>query len=768
MRIPTLTRSFLTVSTAAALFGLAGLAYAATITVNSAADAVANDGQCTLREAIIAANTNAVSGPAANECAAGTAGLDTIVFNIPGSGVHTITQSLGNLPDITEPVLIDGYTQLGASPNSLAIGNNAALKIVISVGFLHGPTFQSGAAGSTVRGLVINNQAPGPYGGALVISADNVAVEGNFIGTDPTGTTAVPTNIGVLIKGGAGIRIGGTTPAQRNLISGTNNAGFGNGWGIAVELAGNGTLIQGNYIGTDATGTVALANTTGILIDPVGATAIGDVTIGGTTAGAGNLISGNNPDSGINLSTGDSGASIGVVTIQGNIIGLDASGTVSLPNHFGIISHFGAGGARGELLIGGATAAARNVIAGGDAAIYNELDTSMVVLGNYIGTDITGTVGMGGLDGIDSIGGSVAIGTSGIGHAGGIAGNLISGNAHYGIRSTGTAVIQGNLIGTKANGIAPLPNGQTAVLIQGTPTTLGGTGAGEGNRIVHVTSDAGVIVQGGMQAAIRGNSITANGIATQLGISLANPFFVTPNDGCDADLGSNGQQNFPVITSASGSGLVTINGSLNSVANTTYDIDLYSSPSCSPLGNGEGATYLGSTQVTTDGTCNGTFNVALAVPSGQKIITATATDPGGNTSEFSACFTATGSSATQFFAVTPCRVADTRNPAGPYGGPALAANVDRTFVIAGQCGIPVGATAAAFNLAVTLSTAGGDLRVFPAGAGLPLVSALNWNAGQTRANNAIIQLGPSGDVTVHPDQPAGTVHLILDVTGYFQ
>jgi hypothetical protein len=94
--------------------------------------------------------------------------------------------------------------------------------------------------------------------------------------------------------------------------------------------------------------------------------------------------------------------------------------------------------------------------------------------------------------------------------------------------------------------------------------------------------------------------------------------------------------------------------------------------------------------------------------------------------------------------------------------------VNRTFVVQGLCGVPVGAKAAAFNLAVTLSTAAGDLRVFPGGAPLPLVSAINWKAGQTRADNAVIQLGPSGDVTVHPDMPGGSVHLIVDVFGYFQ
>jgi len=121
-----------------------------------------------------------------------------------------------------------------------------------------------------------------------------------------------------------------------------------------------------------------------------------------------------------------------------------------------------------------------------------------------------------------------------------------------------------------------------------------------------------------------------------------------------------------------------------------------------------------------------------------------------------------------YFSVTPCRVADTRNPNGPYGGPALAANTDRTFVIGGQCGIPASASAVAFNLTATQSTALGDLRTVPGGGTLPLVSTLNWRPGQTRANNAVVPLGPSGEILVHVDQANGTVHFIIDVNGYFQ
>ena len=122
----------------------------------------------------------------------------------------------------------------------------------------------------------------------------------------------------------------------------------------------------------------------------------------------------------------------------------------------------------------------------------------------------------------------------------------------------------------------------------------------------------------------------------------------------------------------------------------------------------------------------------------------------------------------QFYALAPCRVADTRSAPGPYGGPPLAGGASRSFVLAGRCGIPPTATAVSFNFTVTQPAAAGDLRVFPGGAALPLVSALNWSPGQTRANNAIVALGSSGDITVRVDQPGGSVQLVIDVNGYFQ
>jgi glucose/arabinose dehydrogenase len=120
-----------------------------------------------------------------------------------------------------------------------------------------------------------------------------------------------------------------------------------------------------------------------------------------------------------------------------------------------------------------------------------------------------------------------------------------------------------------------------------------------------------------------------------------------------------------------------------------------------------------------------------------------------------------------FHTLPPCRVLDTRNPTGPYGGPRLAAGMDRAFTIGGQCNVPSGARAVAANLTVTGPTDPGHLVVLPAGGALTDSSAINFRAGQTRANNAVLTLGPDGAILVRTGMAAGGVHLVLDVTGYF-
>ncbi len=127
-----------------------------------------------------------------------------------------------------------------------------------------------------------------------------------------------------------------------------------------------------------------------------------------------------------------------------------------------------------------------------------------------------------------------------------------------------------------------------------------------------------------------------------------------------------------------------------------------------------------------------------------------------------------GVAAQDFFTLTPCRVLDTRNAVGPLGGPALVALSDRIFVVAGTCGIPVDAKAISLNVAVTQPTNPANIRLHPGGTVVPLVSAINFQAGQTRSNNAVIPLSALGELAAYLDQVSGTAHLIVDVNGYFK
>ena len=215
---------------------------AATFTVTNTNDS----GAGSLRQAILDANANP--------------GLDTIAFNISGSGcaggVCTI-KPLSALHWFTSPVTIDGYTQTGAATNTNASGAlNAVLKIVLSG--VSDPDadsntaleFLAGSEGSTVKGLVING-----FDGGIAIWVSNVVVQGCYIGTDATGMTAVGDNRNGLYGGGfsgaSALTVGGPEPADRNLISGN--------WGQDVALeAVAGATIEGNLIGTDATGAATL------------------------------------------------------------------------------------------------------------------------------------------------------------------------------------------------------------------------------------------------------------------------------------------------------------------------------------------------------------------------------------------------------------------------------------------------------------------------------------------------------------------------------
>ena len=221
--------------------------------------------------------------------------------------------------------------------------------------------------------------------------------------------------------------------------------------------------------------------------------------------------------------------------------------------------------------------------------------------------------------------------------------NVISGNIYDGIYLEGEATVVGNYIGTTPAGNAAKPNGRygIAIGIDGSMNKIGGVAAGSGN-IIAYNHSTGIAISNisnvhPMQNSIRRNSIFSNG---GLGIDL-NADGVTLNDLGDADVGANGLQNYPVLTGAVSSTKV-ISIHLNSKANKTYVIEFFSSHTCDPSSHGEGQTYIGTYSVTTNLSGNATYSHAVtgSFASGSKI-TATATDPGGNTSEFSVCYTAT-------------------------------------------------------------------------------------------------------------------------------
>jgi hypothetical protein len=509
------------------------------------------------------------------------AGNDTIAFAIPGSGVHTITPSTP-LPDITGLVTIDGFTQAGSSPNTNGPGlpDNSVHRIELdgsSAGAnATGLRVYQGGGGSTIRGLVVNR-----FGGRAIVlenSGGGNTVEGCFLGTDPTGEIAEGNGTGIHIlddgSGEANDVIGGTTPAARNVVS----ANLGDGLVTGAGGGGIGHKIQGNFVGLDAAGAAALGNPAGSGINLAFLTA--NVHVGGSSAAARNVIAGYRASNraGIMLGTGN---------VQGNVIE-----------------------------------------------------------GNYVGTDITGTLAIGNNFGIYLGGFDNTVGGAGAG-----AGNVVAGNLSAGIVAGEAATILGNLIGTDASGDSPLGNGGTGVGIFGSHNVVGGTAAGEGNVIAYNgakdPTGGGVVILGGgrVQDAIRGNSIYANvssgSVANRgLGIDLDNDG-PSPNDAGDADGGGNLDQNYPELSSVTPLGPESgthIQGHLHSAPSTTYDVDFFSSPACLPRPRDfyQGQTYLGSHQVTTDGSGNAMIDVMLGptVAPGD-VVTATATDPNGNTSEFS-------------------------------------------------------------------------------------------------------------------------------------
>ncbi len=533
-------------------------------------DDLANDRtqQGTLRQFM--QHSNAIAGTQSSQFAISTSDTNYDA----GTNSYHIAVSGSALPFLNAGAILDATTQSGY---------DGTPSIDVDGSLLGGPSdhgFQSDGDNIIIRGFVIRNFSGA--GIAFAGSGDH-AIEANYIGTDVTGTLAQGNGVGIYLGGGAdSVTIGGSGANEGNLISGNLDHG------IHLDGAAS-AVIEGNLIGTDINGTADLGNAgNGIYVD-----ASAGNTIGGSAAGAGNLISGNDTH-GILV---DKASSTGNV-IQGNYIGTNAAG---------------------------------------DAAIGNTYH------GVYISNASSNTIG------------GVNPGE----------GNLISGNAGHGILiqefGTHDNVVQGNKIGTNAAGDAGVANQGDGIRIflGAYDNTIGGTADGAGN-IIAYNDGIGVNLFNptGTGNAILRNAIYGNaGLGINLDGGTEDGFGVTGNDTGpphDTDTGANDLQNYPVLTSAATNGVdsITIDGGLTSTASTTFRIEFFASTTFDPSGYGEAERYLGYADVTTDITGGLVFSVPLSVSvNAGEFITATATDAAGNTSEFGQVIVATLANAAPTIAI---------------------------------------------------------------------------------------------------------------------
>lgn len=433
-------------------------------------------------------------------------GADTIAFDIPGNGVQTIIVGNDALPEITDPVTIDGYTQPGAQSNTLSDGDDAVILIRID-GRQSGPDYHDGfiisAGNSTVRGLALTG-FPAVYnflageviflGKAIILQgAGNNTIEGNFIGFS-SDEPQFGGNAGGVEVVSSGNVVGGTLPGARNICA-------HNDVGVQIDPGAAGTVIQGNYFGTDPAGTSAMGNGTALFV-------IGSASqIGGRTPAAANRIS-----------------------------------------------------------------------------------------ANQIGINLT--------------------------------------------RAASANVVEGNVIGTGAGADDDLANSTVAILISGSNNLIGGLEPGAGNHIGFNPNGVEVVERDADHPAV-GNAILSNVIGAYFSkIDLGAGGIAdgpTRDDLGDGDTGPNELQNFPIITSTSFlADRTVVKGGLNSTPSTTFTLQFFTETLHATV---QGATYtegplLETKTVTTDAAGIAYFEFDFRAMPFDVIITTTATDPEGNTSEF--------------------------------------------------------------------------------------------------------------------------------------
>lgn len=589
-------------------------ASAATIAVTSALDNESNGcgvGACTLREAITLANAS----PATH---------DLITFNIPGDGPHSIRPQ-SQLPAITSPVTIDGFCQdcEGASPNTLGIDQPSDAAYAIELNGAEAGVFARGlVAGNgstvTIRGLVFN----GWTGSAVhLANGANHVVAGNMFGVAVDGLSLAPNKYGIEVGSPAGARIGGTLPADRNIISGSEQRGI-------YAVAGSDLVVAGNFIGLGRDGITAVPNLGG----GVTVLNVANAVVGGGTPAHRNVIAGN----------GKSGSQVPGVAVEiapgaviaGNYIGLDRTGAATP----------GLQAVGVQVFDSTDVTVANNVISGNSQwGIYaisgGGLVENLVIQRNFIGTNAAGTAAIGnGLGGIITYNSSDML----IGGTANGEGNLISGNGS-GIQFASNVfglAIQGNKIGTDVTGALPLGNTFDGIRIYSDPSAaevlIGGPIPQAGNLIAY-NGGRGVFFDSNVanEITLRANLIHSNGA---LSIELL-PGGTNVNDPGDADDGANERQNHPVLVSA-------VRGNTGMVASATFDteasqvvkVEFFASDTCGAGGTRPQAKqFLGAFDVQIDdqGLAEDSF-VFANLPAGT-YITSTMTSALGDTSELSPC-----------------------------------------------------------------------------------------------------------------------------------
>ncbi|MFN2299917.1 MAG: CSLREA domain-containing protein [Anaerolineales bacterium] len=562
----------------------------ATLTVNTTDnndDGVCNTAHCSLREAINKANT--------------LTGTTTINFSIGGGGVQTIHADIPSLPVITSSVIIDGRSQPGYVSHPLielrgywdpdltgdglvlAGGHSSVFGLAINA-YMNGIVLQNKGV-NLIQGCYIGTDVTGMFhfenassgvwikgggnnsiGGQTpeernIISANNYYgirisdfanyVKGNYIGVDATGGAALPNvNGGILVEDTSNT-IGGSQAGQGNVISGNH------GPGIVFTTQGMYNIVKGNYIGTDATGTLPLGNTEagielngpynnigspldldfnvisanggdGILINPTshhneirhnyigtnktgsgalgnhgaGIEVFGDINqIGGDALSLANVISGNDGD-GVKINGQHN-------TVQGNVIGTNSAGSAALGNAGNGVSVYG-----NLNLVGGIEGGTRNTISGNEGHGVYITAHDIEIKGNYIGTDRKGLAPLGnGKNGVYVAG----TGDAQIGDAASAGRNVISANGLSGIstgpNSKGVSVL-GNRIGTDATGNAALGNIQAGITVWGANHLIGALQMGGGNLISGNLGPGILIIDGATLITIRNNYIGTNAAGT--------------------------------------------------------------------------------------------------------------------------------------------------------------------------------------------------------------------------------------------------------------